>query len=324
MRRLGKLAATAAAAAVMTVGFALPASADTGKTTSKKAELGTSSLAALLAKDGSGFDWNWFGFDITDNAVAAVFKAKPTSPVAVLADGKTPVTAFLPTDLAFRNLAQSLTGHRYKSERKVFTVLASKLGIDTIESVLLYHVVPGATIDYRGALKADGAVLKTALPGSTVKVKVYYGLFVSLKDADPNDRNPFVLLPNLNRGNRQIAHGITTCCGRSTCPDRRAGALPPAAASRRLRPVTASRGRRMAWSAQLSPDSPQMPQTRPPAPSWRVWGESGDIQRRSSRRTDRSHRPLRDRPRALRSAPGDGLTGRLVGARPAARTGIAW
>lgn len=120
------------------------------------------------------------------------------------------MTAFLPTDLAFRNLVQSLTGHRYKSENKVFTVLAGKLGIDTIESVLLYHVVPGATIDYRAALKADGAVLKTALPGSTVKVKAYYGLFVSLKDADTNARNPFVLLPNLNRGNRQIAHGITS------------------------------------------------------------------------------------------------------------------
>ena len=200
------------ATAALTVGFTLPANADTGTATIKtstKADLGTSSLATLLATDGSGFDHNWFDFDITDNAVAAVLKTKPNSPVAVLADGKTPLTAFLPTDLAFRNLAQSLTGHRYRSERQVFTVLAGKLGIDTIESVLLYHVVPGATIDYRGALKANGAVLKTALPGATIKVKVYYGLLVSLKDADINDRNPFVLLPNLNRGNRQIAHGIT-------------------------------------------------------------------------------------------------------------------
>ena len=44
--------------------------------------------------------------------------------------------------------------------------LASTLGIDTIENVLLYHVVPGATVTYRQALKSNGAVLNTALPGS--------------------------------------------------------------------------------------------------------------------------------------------------------------
>lgn len=49
---------------------------------------GTRSLAALLAKDGSGFDKNWSDYDILDNAVGAVgavLAAKPKSPVAVLA-----------------------------------------------------------------------------------------------------------------------------------------------------------------------------------------------------------------------------------------------
>ena len=59
---------------------------------------GTSSLAALLAKDGSGFDRNPNDFDIADNAITAVLTAKPTSAVAVLADGTVPLTAFLPTD----------------------------------------------------------------------------------------------------------------------------------------------------------------------------------------------------------------------------------
>ena len=75
-------------------------------------------------------------------------------------------------------------------------------------AVLLYHVVPGATITYRQALKAKGARLTTALEGSTVRVKVRHRVFVELVDADRNDRNPFVVQPNLNKGNRQIAHGI--------------------------------------------------------------------------------------------------------------------
>ncbi|HSU34244.1 MAG TPA: hypothetical protein VLJ88_01160 [Propionibacteriaceae bacterium] len=54
----------------------------------------------------------------------------------------------------------------------MFRALASALGVETIESVLLYHVVPGATVTYRQALKSSGAVLSTALAGSTIKVKV--------------------------------------------------------------------------------------------------------------------------------------------------------
>jgi hypothetical protein len=168
---------------------------------------GTRSLAAVLAKDGSGFDRNWNDFDIVDNAVTAVLTAKPGSAVGVLADGSVALTAFLPTDRAFRHLASDLTGKHYTSESAVFADVAS-LGIDTVEAVLLYHVVPGATITYRQALGADGAALTTA-SGGTVTVDVVGRCFVSLVDADPTDRNPFVVRPNLNKGNLQIAHGIS-------------------------------------------------------------------------------------------------------------------
>jgi uncharacterized surface protein with fasciclin (FAS1) repeats len=206
IRRIVKLAcalAVALATTLVTVlATALPASAHTGTPPT-----GTRSLAELLAKDGSGFDKNWSDYDILDNAVGAVLAAKPNSPVAVLADGNVPLTAFLPTDRAFRRLAHSLTGKSYHSEKKVFTKLAGTLGVDTIESVLLYHVVPGATITYRQALKANGAVLQTALEGATVKVKVRCWVVI-LKDNDPNARNPIVVQPNLNKGNKQIGHGI--------------------------------------------------------------------------------------------------------------------
>ena len=201
VRRLARLVAVLAVALATVLATALPASA-TGKTK------GTDSLASVLAADGSGFDRNWNDFDIVDNAVTAVLDAKPDSAVAVLADGSVALTAFLPTDRAFRKLARELTGKTYKTEAQVFGALASTLGIDTIENVLLYHVVPGATVTYRQALKSNGAVLSTALAGSTIKVKVIWHIVVSLKDNDPDASNPYVVRANLNKGNLQIAHGI--------------------------------------------------------------------------------------------------------------------
>ncbi len=177
------------------------------------APLGTTSLAAVLAADGTGFDRNWRDFDILDNAVGAVLAAKPSSPVAVLADGTVPLTAFLPDDRAFQLLAFSLTHRWYGSEQAVFTALAKTLGVDAIEKVLLYHVVPGVTIDAAAALRSNGAVLPTALSGESLKVRVLSARFglIQLIDSKRGNLNP-LLNPtqlNLNKGNRQIAHGVT-------------------------------------------------------------------------------------------------------------------
>ena len=196
-----------AVAALGLAGAAALVSAPSASAHGGSAPSGTRSLAAVLAKDGAGFDRNWNDYDIVDNAVTAVLGAKPGSAVGVLADGKVALTAFLPTDRAFRNLAADLTGKRYGSESAVFADVAS-LGIDTVEAVLLYHVVPGATVTYRQALRSDGASLTTA-SGGTVTVDVVNRYFVQLKDADPTDRNPWVVAPDINRGNVQIAHGIS-------------------------------------------------------------------------------------------------------------------
>jgi len=200
--RLARLGGVVALAITAALGTVAPASATTSHAP------GTASLAALLAKDGAGFDRNRNDYDILDAAVTAVLTAKPSSPVAVLADGDTALTAFLPTDQAFRRLARDLTGHTYRRESQVFSVLAGQLGVATIENVLLYHVVPGATITYRQALAANGATLTTALPGATLEVRVVRCRRVSLVDADRNDPNAVVVRRNLNRGNLQIAHGI--------------------------------------------------------------------------------------------------------------------
>jgi len=175
----------------------------------KSKPLGTKSLAAVLTADKSGFDHNGRDFDILTAAVLAVLKAKPSSPVGVLADGKTPLTAFIPNDRAFEKLVADIShSKRLPGEKAAFTAVAG-LGINTVESVLLYHVVPGATIDRKAALKADGASLKTAA-GSSINVDVYGYCWkrVRLVDADRNDRDPRVVKFDINKGNRQIAHGI--------------------------------------------------------------------------------------------------------------------
>ena len=76
----------------------------------------------------------------------------------------------------------------------MFTKLAETVGVDTIESVLLY--LSRATITFAGSASRRL---------TTVKVRCWV---VILKDNDPNARNPIVVQPNLNKGNKQIGHGI--------------------------------------------------------------------------------------------------------------------
>ncbi|WP_322921377.1 hypothetical protein [Nocardioides renjunii] len=174
---------------------------------------GTRSLAAVLTSDGNQFDRNWHDYDIVTEAVLAVIAADADadSPVRLLTDGTVPLTAFLPNDRAFQLLVKDLTGQWVRSEADVFAATAG-LGIETVEDVLLYHVVPGATITARDAVRADGADLTTAL-GPVIGVRVYsrYLPLIGLRDQDPDDAdpivNPFAL--DINRGNAQIAHGIT-------------------------------------------------------------------------------------------------------------------
>jgi uncharacterized surface protein with fasciclin (FAS1) repeats len=164
------------------------------------------SLAEVLAADGHHFDHNWGDFDILDKAVSTVLAAKPDSAVGVLAQPKTELTAFLPTDEAFRDLVETLTGRTPATERRTFRLLADATDVDTIEAVLLYHVVPGLTLDAKKVLASDRAKLPSAQGGTvTVRVRPHS---VRLADADPDVRNPHVVATDINKGNPQIAHAI--------------------------------------------------------------------------------------------------------------------
>ena len=204
LRRLGVIATTLGLAATAAVAAA-PAATASGTAP------GTRSLAAVLTSDGNRFDRNWYDYDIVTEAVLAVLANKPTSPVGLLTDGTVPLTAFIPNDRAFQVLAYDLTKKWPTTEEKTFDALVAAAGVDAIEQVLLYHVVPGAAITKKAAVNANGAVLTTA-QGGTIGVRVYnkYLPIVELRDKDTNDVNPF-LNPralDLNAGNAQIAHGI--------------------------------------------------------------------------------------------------------------------
>jgi hypothetical protein len=204
LRRLGVIATTLGLAATAAVAAA-PAATASGTAP------GTRSLAAVLTSDGNRFDRNWYDYDIVTEAVLAVLANKPASPVGLLTDGTVPLTAFIPNDRAFQVLAHDLTNKWPTTEEKTFDALVAAAGVDAIEQVLLYHVVPGAAITKKAAVNANGASLTTA-QGGTIGVRVYnkYLPIVELRDKDPNDVNPF-LNPralDLNAGNAQIAHGI--------------------------------------------------------------------------------------------------------------------
>jgi uncharacterized surface protein with fasciclin (FAS1) repeats len=207
-----RLLATSATIALLST-LAAPAAMASTHPTLPTQPTGTRSLAAVLTADGNQFDSNWRDYDIVTEAVLAVLAAKPGSAVGVLTDGNTPLTAFIPNDRAFQLLARDLTGKWPCTEQATFNALAKAVGIDALESVLLYHVVPGATINSAAALKSNGASLNTALPGATFTVRVLSKRhkLITLRDNDANDANPFINRRafDINKGNKQIAHGIT-------------------------------------------------------------------------------------------------------------------
>ena len=151
--RITRRLATVAVATALVAGSALAAAP-----AATAAPTGPTSLATVLGNDlkpGNGFDKNWYDFDIVREAVDFVLASKPTSPVGVLADPTVELTAFIPNDRAFQVLAADLFKTWSWKEGDVFAKLGG-LGADTIETVLLYHVVLGPPIDSATALKADG------------------------------------------------------------------------------------------------------------------------------------------------------------------------
>ena len=199
IKNLTKISSVVAVGA-LAVGAAAPASADEHD--------GTTSLAEVLDVSNQAFDSTNTDFDILTAAINAVLEAKPESAVSVLADGDTAVTAFIPTDGAFRKLVWQLGEHDWQtiSEQAVFNAIAG-LGIDAVETVLLHHVVVGPAIDLKAAVGADGAALESAAGqnlnvevGTSLRIDGSYGGFWSARVS--------LARTDLNEGNNQLAHVI--------------------------------------------------------------------------------------------------------------------
>jgi uncharacterized surface protein with fasciclin (FAS1) repeats len=166
---------------------------------------GNTSAAEVLAADGTEFDSTRRDFDITEAAVLAVLEAKPNSPVGLLTQGRQQATVFAPTDFAFFKLVQDLTGKAPRNEAAALRAVTRAFDIDTIETVLLYHVVPGRALGSKKVLAADGGAVETAI-GKHLRVRVAGK--VVLGDADGDSRNARVTQLDINKGNKQIVHGI--------------------------------------------------------------------------------------------------------------------
>lgn len=169
------------------------------------AKQGTAPLAGVLVDDNK-FDSNGKDYDVVTEAVLAVLATNPDSAVGVLTQGNVRLTAFVPQDRAFVNLVEAVTGSKPANEQAAFETIAAAFPIETIEQILLYHVVPGKPITAKMAAASNGAKLKTA-EGKRLTVVVKKGN-VFLKDRASLTKNAKVVQANINKGNRQIAHGI--------------------------------------------------------------------------------------------------------------------
>ncbi|WP_182524942.1 fasciclin domain-containing protein [Nocardioides dongkuii] len=196
---------TTGLAALATIALAAtgiaPAQAD-----SAERQDGRRSLATVLAEDGTKLDKNWKDFDIVEQAVLAVLAEKPHSPVGLLTQGGKRATVFVPTDGAFRFLVKGLTGKSPATERATLKAVTSVADVDTLETVLLYHVIAGKTLPSGKVLDAVGSKVTTA-QGGKIKITLRQGK-VTLVDRDKDAQNAQVVVLDINKGNKQIGHAV--------------------------------------------------------------------------------------------------------------------
>ncbi|MCB0914023.1 MAG: fasciclin domain-containing protein, partial [Propionibacteriaceae bacterium] len=147
--------------------FGVVAAAPATASASTKPTLADILLSDAKKDNANGFDKRWYDYDIVTQAVLAF-----PDLTAAAADPNASLTVFLPKDYAFFRLAKEL-GAPKGNEEATFNWLVANVGLDTIKNVLMYHIVPGAKINYATALGADGAMLGTLLdPAATIEVDV--------------------------------------------------------------------------------------------------------------------------------------------------------
>ena len=184
--------------------FALPSY---GAEEEGNAVLGIESITKKIDILDFKFDSDLSDYDIFKNLLLDVLASKPKSAAWALADGNVALTAFIPTDRAFRKLVKSLTGKYLAKEVNIYNTLLS-LGTTKLEQVLLYHVVIGAPLASGEVLTKNGEFL-TTVQGATIRVALV-DTVLRIRDKDTKRENPEVILTRVdqNLGNRQMFHPI--------------------------------------------------------------------------------------------------------------------
>lgn len=199
-----RVIATLLASAMLVGALALPATASEDDTF-------VDFVAEQAEKEGGSF--NVIGQVVLALAGAGVLT---TDDLTALSTAE--ITAFLPTDFAFRRLAADISDQRLRNvdESEVIGILTGALDLSTIGVVVKYHIYAGGKVDYQTALSLDPKIGN----GTKTSITMYSGgevgidrrfLLLRLEDAGTaglGTNNPYVIWPNIDGGNA-IVHGIS-------------------------------------------------------------------------------------------------------------------
>jgi len=168
---------------------------------------GTLAELLIAASGGAELDNNALDYDIIVQTVIAL-EALGGDPdlggatlLEVLSNPEAGVTVFVPRDAAFRRLARDLGWNGSGGDGGALTTIVGAFDLATIRNVVKYHVVP----DRYSVLKVlRTKTFDTALPGTS-----FTRVGLTLKDNEPDLRNPQLTLPLELRAGKGIAHTIT-------------------------------------------------------------------------------------------------------------------
>ncbi|MBT8059524.1 MAG: fasciclin domain-containing protein [Gammaproteobacteria bacterium] len=155
-------------------------------------------LADILTSDGDRFDTNQNDFDIVTEAVLATGLGGAAATLEL--------TAFLPTDKAFRILVEDLYGLSIKDEEALFNAIVETLTVPVVEQVLLYHLVSGTFAAADVIALGEGFMVPTLL-GPTFTIDFKGKAQIRLIDGAPDLRDPIVRQVNIFADNG-VAHVI--------------------------------------------------------------------------------------------------------------------
>ncbi len=161
----------------------------------------TKTITEIVAASGGDFDRNRYDFDILLNAVLAA------NLQGALADTSKQFTVFAPNDQAFMRTARDL-GFTGSGEQATWDFLVGALTdlgggdpIPVLTNILLYHVAPVSLNPFQVVFSRH---IDTLL-GQSFGVRG-----IVLVDKDPDIRNPFLNLFNLNiKASNGRIHAIT-------------------------------------------------------------------------------------------------------------------